>query len=135
MEGDRLNQALVLSFLATAFADQGQWTQANDAIARSTSLLNAPNLLSNSDTSPVLAQVLTVQGELQFTQGQPSAALETWQRTETLYRDTNDIRGILGSQINQARALQSEGLYRTHLRSQETTESLFSISLTKQRST
>ncbi|MBD3886504.1 CHAT domain-containing protein [Phormidium tenue FACHB-886] len=110
-EGDRLNQALVLSFLATALADQGQWMQANEAIAQATLLLSAPSLASSPDSS-VLAQVLTVQGELQFTQGQASAALETWQQAETAYRQTNDTSGILGSQINQARALQSEGLYR-----------------------
>lgn len=110
--GDRLNQALVLSFLATAFADQGQWMQANEAIDRAIALLNPQTLFSNPDTSSVLAQVLTVQGELQFTQGQPSTALETWQRAERVYREANDISGILGSQINQARALQVEGLYR-----------------------
>ncbi|MBD1865450.1 MULTISPECIES: CHAT domain-containing protein [Trichocoleus] len=111
-KGDRLNQALVLSFLATAWADLGHWMQANDAIDQATSLLNAQHLAANPDTSPVRAQVLTVQGELQLTQGQAAAALETWRQAETAYRHTNDTSGILGSQINQARALQSEGLYR-----------------------
>ncbi|MBD1867439.1 CHAT domain-containing protein [Cyanobacteria bacterium FACHB-471] len=110
--GDSLNQALVLSFLATAFTDQGQWMQANEAINQAVLLLNAPNLPPSPDVSAVLAQVLTVQGELQFTQGQALAALETWQQSETAYHQTNDTSGILGSQINQARALQSEGLYR-----------------------
>ncbi|MBD2463573.1 CHAT domain-containing protein [Oscillatoria sp. FACHB-1407] len=111
-EDDSLNQALTLSFLATAFADQGQWAPANEAIARSIALLNAPGLNSNPNTSTVRAQVLTVQGELQLTQGQASTALKTWQQAETAYRQTHDTSGILGSQINQARALQSEGLYR-----------------------
>lgn len=111
-EGDSLNQALTLSFLATALADQGQWMQANEAIAQAIALLNAQNLASSLHTSSVLAQVLTVQGELQFTQGQGFAALESWQQAEAAYRQTNDASGILGSQINQASALQSEGLYR-----------------------
>ncbi|MBD2095764.1 CHAT domain-containing protein [Trichocoleus sp. FACHB-591] len=111
-KGDRLNQALVLSFLATAWADLGSWMQANDAIDRATSLLNAQHPAANPDISPVRAQVLTVQGELQLTQGQAAAALETWRQAETAYRHTNDTSGILGTQINQARALQSEGLYR-----------------------
>ncbi|HEY9624714.1 MAG TPA: CHAT domain-containing protein [Crinalium sp.] len=111
-QGDRLNQALVLSFLSTAYADVGQWQAANGAIAQSTALLTAQGRASHPDVSSVLAQVLTAQGELQLTQNQSAAALETWQQAEQAYRHTNDISGILGSQMNQARALQAEGLYR-----------------------
>lgn len=111
-KGDRLNQALVLSFLATAFEDLGQWTQANEASNKAISLVNAQNTPYNLDTSHVLAQVLTVQGKLQLAQGKASEALQTWQNAEAAYRKTNDKSGILGSQINQARALQTQGLYR-----------------------
>ncbi len=111
-EGDRLNQALIFSFLATAFNDLGQWTQANKAIEQAISLLNAQNPASNLETSSVLAQVLTTQGKLQLDQGKTTEALETWQAAEVAYHKTDDTVGILGSQINQARALQSEGLDR-----------------------
>lgn len=111
-EGDRLNQALVLNFLATAFEDMGQWTQANQASDRAISLVNTQNPADDPDTSPVLAQVLTVRGKLQLAQGKASEALETWQNAEATYRKTNDTSGILGSQINQARALLTQGLYR-----------------------
>jgi CHAT domain-containing protein len=109
-EGDRANQALVLSFLAAAFEDLEQWTQANEAINQASALLAAQN--SNPDNLQVLAQVLTVQGKLQLAQGKANEALTTWQQAEVTYRKANDSIGILGSQINQARALQSEGLYR-----------------------
>jgi len=109
--GDVLNQSLTLSFLATAFADLGQWTQANDAIEQASALLNAQNP-AYTEISSVLAQVLTVQGKLQIDQGQASEALTTWQAAEAAYRETDDAIGIVGSQINQARALQSAGLYR-----------------------
>lgn len=56
--------------------------------------------------------MLTIQGKLQLTQGETSQALKTWQATEAAYRKANDTIGILGSQINQARALQAQGLYR-----------------------
>ncbi|NMF62669.1 hypothetical protein DP115_07715 [Brasilonema octagenarum UFV-OR1] len=111
-KGDPLNQAVVLSFLATAFEDLGQWTQANEASNKAISLVNAQNTPHNLDTSRVLAQVLTVQGKLQLAQGKASEALQTWQNTEAAYRKANDANGILGSQINQARALQTQGLYR-----------------------
>ncbi|MBD2074255.1 CHAT domain-containing protein [Phormidium sp. FACHB-592] len=110
-DGDALNRSLVLSFLATAFADLGQWNPANDAIAQAISLLNAQSPASN-DTSRVLAQVFTTQGKLQLAQGKASDALATWQQAESFYRKTNNPNGILGSQINQARVLQAEGLYR-----------------------
>ena len=111
-EGDRLNQALVLSFIATAFDDLGQWAQANEAIAQAISRLNAQSPTANADTAAVFAQILTTQGKLQLAQGKATAALQTWQQAETTYRQAKDASGILGSQINQARALQSEGLYR-----------------------
>ncbi|HEY9910056.1 MAG TPA: CHAT domain-containing protein [Thermosynechococcaceae cyanobacterium] len=111
-EGDRLNQALVLSFVATAFDDLGQWAQANEAIAQAISRLNAQSPTVNADTAAVFAQILTTQGKLQLAQGKATEALQTWQQAESIYRQAKDASGILGSQINQTRALQSEGLYR-----------------------
>lgn len=110
--GDDLNQALILSFLAQAFDDLGQWTAANDAITQAMSQLNPPPPASRPEAAWVRAQVLTIQGQLQLDQGLASEALETWQAAEATYRTTDDIDGILGSQINQARALQSAGFYR-----------------------
>lgn len=110
-DGDRLNQALVLSFLAVAFDDLGQWTQAKGAIADSLVLIQNSKL-ETQNSNLVLAQVLTTQGQLQLAHGQASEAFATWHTAETAYRQANDTTGILGSQINQARALQSQGLYR-----------------------
>ncbi|MBW4692096.1 MAG: CHAT domain-containing protein [Lyngbya sp. HA4199-MV5] len=110
--GDRLNQALVLSFLATALDDLGQETQAKSAIETAISLVNAQNPTANSAATAILAQVLTTQGERQLVHGQASEAFTTWQAAEAAYRQANDTVGRLGSQINQARALQSEGLYK-----------------------
>jgi CHAT domain-containing protein len=111
-DGDHLNQALVLSFLATALDALGQWTQAKDAIEKAISLLNTQNLNTNPEAAVALAQVLTIQGERQLVHGQASEAFTTWHTAEAAYRQANDTVGRLGSQINQARALQSEGLYK-----------------------
>ena len=43
-DGDTLNRSLVLSFLATAFADLGQWSQANSAIANSLTVIQNSKL-------------------------------------------------------------------------------------------
>lgn len=52
------------------------------------------------------------QAEEHYQAGQISEALTLWQQAERAYREQNDIDGILGSQINQARALQAAGFYK-----------------------
>jgi CHAT domain-containing protein len=65
---------------------------------------------------PVLAQhspeQLNQQGIEQLSQGKDVQALESFQRAERLYQQTQDLTGTLGSQLNQARVLQSMGDYR-----------------------
>lgn len=60
----------------------------------------------------ILAQALNTQGSLQLTRGQAEAALSTWKQSADVYAQAGDQAGILGSQINQAQALQTLGLYR-----------------------
>lgn len=119
-QGSQTNQALSLSYLASAYKQLGQWEAANTAISQSLELLHNGNPSTNSDTGAeissnaglILAQALNTQGSLQLAMGQPEAALASWQQAETLYEETDDINGQLGSQLNQAQALQSLGLYR-----------------------
>jgi CHAT domain-containing protein len=59
----------------------------------------------------ILAQILNNQGQLQFGQGKPEAALETWKQSEIYYRELGDSTGEIGTQLNQARALQALGFY------------------------
>ncbi|HEY9603029.1 MAG TPA: CHAT domain-containing protein [Allocoleopsis sp.] len=108
---DVLNQALTLSYLASAFEQLGQWTEATKGITQSLQLL-ANNQQQTSAHQLILAQILNTQGNLQLTQGKESDALQTWQKAEAAYQKAGDEVGILGSQINQARALQAMGLYR-----------------------
>lgn len=62
------------------------------------------------------AQSLNNQGKEQLEQGKPDRALQLWQQAETLYHRSKDTIGILGTRLNQAKALQALGFYR---RSQE----------------
>ncbi|MEO1182432.1 MAG: tetratricopeptide repeat protein, partial [Cyanobacteria bacterium J06636_28] len=119
-QGNQTNQALSLSYLASAYKELGQWEAATTAISQSLELLHNGNSSTNSDTGAeissnaglILAQALNTRGSLQLAMGQPEAALASWQQAETLYEETDDINGQLGSQLNQAQALQSLGLYR-----------------------
>ncbi len=111
MQGDSLNQALSLSYLSLAYQDLGDWPQAESAIAESLSLLQPETALSQQGLT-LLAQALNTQGSLQLAIGQPETALATWQRAADAYLQVGDDIGRLGSQINQAQALQTIGLYR-----------------------
>nr|MDJ0572410.1 CHAT domain-containing protein [Pleurocapsa sp. MO_192.B19] len=93
-----------------AYQELGQLQQAEKAIASSLSLLETltPGELRNQ----VHAQVLNRQGRLFLTRGKTEQALATFQTTELLYKQAEDLEGIIGSQINQAQALQNLGFYR-----------------------
>lgn len=68
--------------------------------------------LNTQDEMLTYAQTLTTQGVHQLEMGQPEIALETWERAEAAYQAAGDETGILGSQLNQAQALQALGQYR-----------------------
>lgn len=110
MMGDRPNQALSLSYLSLAYQELAQWDAAQEAVAASLNLLQAA---SESGVDAILwAQALNTQASLLLALGDPQSALETWQQAEAFYQQAGDTTGVLGSQVNQALALQSLGFYR-----------------------
>ena len=110
-QGDRLNLALCLSYLSLAYQDLGQWQDAERAISHSLELLEN-NLSPTTNRFPILAHALNTQGSLQLAMGQTEAALNTWKQSAIAYSEAGDKAGMLGTQINQAQALQTLGLYR-----------------------
>ncbi|MBT9317893.1 CHAT domain-containing protein [Leptothoe spongobia TAU-MAC 1115] len=116
---DYLNQALSLSYLSLAYQALNQWEQAQQATAQSLDILQS----SGMETEAIVwAQALNTQASLQLHMGQAEAALETWENAQTFYQQAGDTLGALGSQINQAQALQSLGFYR---RSRQQLESIY----------
>ncbi|NJP10558.1 MAG: CHAT domain-containing protein [Leptolyngbyaceae cyanobacterium RU_5_1] len=109
-QGDSLNRALVLSYVALAYQQLGDRTKATTAIATSLSIIqNSKFKIQNSKL--LLAQALNTQGSLQFSQGQTEAALATWQRAADLYRQAGNEHRRVGSLINQAQAQQALGQF------------------------
>ncbi len=106
---DRLNRAMVLSNLALAYYQLGEWSQANRAIATSLQLLQTES--STSDRLKILAQALNTQGRLQLAQGQTEQALATWEKATKVYQQVGDKTGVARSLINQAQALRVLGFY------------------------
>jgi len=109
-EGNQLQQARVLSYLALAFQQLGKWQEAKDAIALSFNQLQS--LPDSPDKSLILAQVLNNQGHLQLSLGNAADALQTWEKVHRLYTRLGDETGSIGSLINQAQALQNLGRLR-----------------------
>ena len=85
----------------------GEWDAANKSIAASLKLLQ-----NRFDRSSILAQILDIQGQLQFAQGQTESALSTWERTEQLYGRIGDDEGVVRSRIDRCQALRVLGFYR-----------------------
>lgn len=127
-QGDLLRQAIVLSNLALTYEQRGiwtdavdantasqselEWTNANTAIKASLELLDSSTISGTTAYTTVKAQILDVQGRLQFTQGQAGAALESWQQAAQLYDRSGDTEGLVRNKIDQSRALQSLGFSR-----------------------
>ncbi len=107
-QGDSLNQALVLSYLSLAYQQLGQLSSAEATMNQAVALIANQTL---PQSKFILAQILNNQGQLQLMQSQPEAALETWKKAETLYTELSDRTGEIGTQLNQARALQALGFY------------------------
>lgn len=105
-QNDRINQALSLNYLALALQELGELKQASQAISESLELLDRANNPS------VRARALNTQGKLFLALGQPEKAIGAWQAAEVAYRQSGDEFGAIGSQINQAQALQTQGLVR-----------------------
>jgi tetratricopeptide (TPR) repeat protein len=110
-EGNYLEQARTLNYLALTYLNLGEWSRAQNAITQSLGYLKSSQLLNNEKSS-LLAQSLNTQGNIYLVLGQTQTALDTWQESATTYQSIGDITGMLGSQINVAKALQSLGRYR-----------------------
>lgn len=105
-QGQTLEAAIALSNLSLSYQQLGDWGAADQALKQ------ARTTLEGQTSSPgIQAQLLDVQGQLQFAQGQLSPALETWQRSAELYSQLGDTQRLALSRLHQARALQAQGLF------------------------
>ncbi|MGK7898931.1 MAG: CHAT domain-containing protein [Xenococcus sp. (in: cyanobacteria)] len=101
--------ALSFNYLALSSYQQGNLIQAEQYLAQSLELLHQE---SSTTGLNIYAQALNTQGRLELAQGNTKNALKSWEKAAGVYRQAGDRLGILGSQLNQAQALQNLGLYR-----------------------
>ncbi len=111
IEGNILAQVQTLNLISLVYQQLGSTDSAEAAINTSLSLLDKVQI-QDSQFKGVRAQVLNRRGRLQWAMGNAQSALDNFQSAELLYIEAKDKEGIIGSQINQAQALQSLGFYR-----------------------
>ena len=104
----RYNQILSLSYLSLAQQELNQFNLAEQSIGEALELLQETQKVD----AILWAQVLNQKANLQLHAGKTQTALENWQQAQKYYEKAKDKIGSLGSQINQAQALQSLGFYR-----------------------
>ena len=109
--GDWLNQAIALSNLSLTYQQLGRWEEANRAIAQSRNLLPHESRLNSPEELKAIAQILDIQYNGQWEQGQVYLALQTGKRATNIYVKLKDNLGWKRSLIAQIKALQELGLY------------------------
>ncbi len=125
-QNDVLSQAIVLNDISLAYQQLGQLSPAQAAIASSLNLLQTRLQGGHSkERLRILAQALNTQGSLQLEMGQSEQALTTWQQATVTYTRAGFLDGIIGSLVNQAKAMQSLGQYsRAHETLEQTLQKL-----------
>ncbi|MDJ0509232.1 MAG: CHAT domain-containing protein [Crocosphaera sp.] len=108
-QGDIVGQGRVLSYLALAYSQLGQWDKANTSIAQSLDLLQSQE--KSREILSILAEALNIEGTLLLAQGNSLSALSSWEKSTEIYQQIDNKTGILRTEINQARALQNLGIY------------------------
>ena len=119
--GEIQKEAITRGNLSLAYQQQGNWQEAQNAIAKSFILLDFKYDLDTPTTwqipalTPeklqILARIINIYGRLWYFQGNPDNALSSWQLATNIYQQLEDQQGIVTSQINQIQALQTLGLY------------------------
>ncbi|MEZ2317809.1 MAG: CHAT domain-containing protein [Microcoleus sp.] len=109
--GDWLNQAIALSNLSLTYQQLGDWKEANSAIAKSRSLLPEESKIKSLVELKAIGQILDIQSNGQWEQGQINLALKTGQQATNIYVKLKDDLGWKRSLIAQVKTLQELGLY------------------------
>lgn len=111
--GNSLSQAATLSNLGLAYLKLGRQTAAEVAIA--TALELAQTFPESAAQQQVLAQVLSAHAQRQLTQGDNTAAIQSFAQALDAYTIVNDTAGILRARLNQAQIFRLQGRHRQAL--------------------
>jgi CHAT domain-containing protein/predicted negative regulator of RcsB-dependent stress response len=108
-QGDLIKEANATRNLALIYQQLGDWQKANETIENALAILS--QITDATSHNQLLAQAFDVKGQIQLSTGQSEQALETWKEATNIYQKLGDLNRYTKSQIYQATALQSLGLY------------------------
>jgi CHAT domain-containing protein len=100
---DQVRRAVALGNLALTLQQLGEWEGADRAITQGLSLIKQP--------TATYAQLLDIQGHLDFGRGRFQPALDRWQQAAAIYNRAKDGEGLRINRLNQAQAMQMLGLF------------------------
>jgi CHAT domain-containing protein len=109
--GDWLNQAIALGNLSLTYQQLGDWKEANSAIGKSRSLLPEESRVQSPGELKAIGQILDIQSNGEWEQGQINLALETGKQATNIYVKLKDNLAWKRSLIAQVKTLQQLGLY------------------------
>lgn len=110
--------AIAFNYLAIAEQKRFQWTAARQALHEGLQLVET--LPDHPDRTAIWARLLNTAGQQALSTGAAAAAVDYWGEAAAMYTRLGDEIGQVGSQINQAIALQSLGFYRRSRQQLET---------------
>jgi CHAT domain-containing protein len=99
---DTAQQSVALGNLALTLQQLGEWEGADRAIGQGLKLLKP-------QSTPTYAQLLDIQGHLDFGRGRFQTALDRWRQAETIYTSARDPEGTRINRLNQTQAMQMLG--------------------------
>ncbi|MEL6495486.1 MAG: CHAT domain-containing protein [Cyanobacteria bacterium J06623_7] len=105
-----LPQIQILTLTSLVQQQQRNWQLASQNLERSQTLIDT--LPPSKSKTQVQAQIWNVRGHYALATGKSAQALDNWQEAERLYREINDIRGIAGTNLDAAEALNRLGFHR-----------------------
>jgi CHAT domain-containing protein len=110
LQNNLLEQARLLNYIALAYLNLGQLTEAKQNSLKSLNLIGS-DFHSTLEVPETLARSWNTHGNIQLALGDAEAALSSWDNAVRYYQAADDAEGVLGSQISQIKALQNLGLY------------------------
>jgi CHAT domain-containing protein len=110
-KGDFVNQAVALGNLSLALQERGEWEEAQESSTQGINILE--QLSATKERDKILAQSLDIQGKLNFSVGDFSAALISWQEAGKFYQQLGLTESEDRNRLNQVQAMQELGLFQS----------------------
>ena len=105
-QDNAVKSVIALRNLALIYQKVGKWQQAESNLDRAEKIAAI-----NDKARHLRPQILEVRGQIELSLGRSQSALATWQEAANLYQQQGNLTGYTQTEVYQAAALQTLGLY------------------------